>query len=163
MQRQVERLLRDSPEVSVESRDDYVRQQADQVDVVVAVPDVLVGLAVLIAVLGIVNTLALSVMERTRELGVIRAGDTRRGQVALTIVVESVVFSVFGALLGLVVGSSLWVAVVRALADRGLPVLSLPWSSMALLTVLSVVAGVLAAAPALRTSRVDLLRAIAYE
>jgi putative ABC transport system permease protein len=164
VRRQVARLLEDNPEVTVEERADYVRRQTDQVDVLVAVLDVLVTLAVVIAVLGIVNTLALSVLERTRELGVVRAVGMRRAQVAGMVVVESVVISVFGALLGVVVGSSLGVAVVRALADRGLSVLSLPWSTVALLAALAVVAGVLAAAaPAVRAARVDVLRAIAHE
>jgi putative ABC transport system permease protein len=124
----------------------------------------LLGLAVVIAVLGIVNTLALSIVERTRELGLVRAIGMRRGQVRLMVVVESVVIAVFGALLGLGVGSGLGAAIVRALKDQGVPQLSLPWESLGIFLGLAVLIGLLAAViPAIRASRTNVLDAIAYE
>ncbi len=161
---QVNALLRDNPEVSVRNQSDFVAQQANQVNSFAVMLYVLLGLALVIAVLGIVNTLALSVLERTRELGLLRAVGMRRTQIIHMVTVESVVISVFGALLGLAVGSGLGAAVVRALTEQGISVLVLPWGSMVVFLALAVVAGLLAAiAPAVRAARIDVLRAIAYE
>ena len=125
---------------------------------------ILLALTIVIAILGIVNTLALSILERTRELGLLRAVGLLRLQVAQMVTVESVVISVFGALLGLGVGCALGAAVVRALRDQGIPVLRFPWGTMAIFLALSVVVGLIAAIiPAVRAARPDVLRAIAYE
>ncbi len=125
---------------------------------------VLLGLAILIAVLGIVNTLALSVLERTRELGLLRAIGLRRAQTMRMITVEAVVISVFGALLGVAVGTGLGAAVVRALHDDGITELVLPWGQMALVLVLAAIIGVIAAVlPAIRAARLNVLGAIAHE
>jgi putative ABC transport system permease protein len=164
VQRQVAALLAGEPEVTVGSQADFAEQQTSQVDTVVLMLYVLLGLAIVIAVLGIVNTLALSIVERTRELGLLRAIGAGRGQVRQMVVVESVVISVFGALLGLAVGAGLGAAVVRALADQGIPELSVPWVSMSAFLGLAVVIGLLAAVvPSVRASRINVLRAIAYE
>jgi putative ABC transport system permease protein len=125
---------------------------------------ILLALAILIAVLGVVNTLALSVLERTRELGLLRAVGLGRAQTMRMVTVEAVVISVFGALLGLVVGAGLGAAVVQALHDQGITTLALPWTQMAVYLALAAVVGVVAAVlPAIRASRVNVLRAIAYE
>jgi putative ABC transport system permease protein len=80
------------------------------------------------------------------------------------VTVESVVISVFGALLGLVVGGALGAAVVRALRDQGIPVLSFPWVTIGVFLLLAVIVGLVAAiVPAVRAARTDVLRAIAYE
>src|SRR6266545_1828144 len=145
-------------------RQSYAAQQASQVNTFLIILYVLIGLAITIAVLGIVNTLALSVLERTRELGLIRAIGMRRAQVADMITVESVVIAVFGALLGLAVGSALGTAVVRALKDDGIAELSIPWQSLSTFLALAVLIGLLAAIiPAVRAARTDVLQAIAYE
>jgi putative ABC transport system permease protein len=115
-------------------------------------------------VLGIINTLALSVIERTRELGLLRAVGLRRSQTMRMITVESVVISVFGALLGLVVGIGLGAAVVQALKDEGFTDLALPWGQMITYLVLSAFIGVVAAIlPAIRAARLNVLNAISYE
>jgi len=164
VRQQVSTLIAGEPEVSVQDQSDFADQQTSQVDTVVLLLYLLLGLAVVIAVLGIVNTLALSIVERTRELGLVRAIGMRRGQVRLMVVVESVVIAVFGALLGLGVGSGLGTAVVRALNDQGIPDLSLPWASLGTFLVLAVLIGLLAAViPAIRASRTNVLDAIAYE
>ncbi len=164
VRRQAAALVADEPEVSVQDQSDFAAQQTSQVDTVVLMLYLLLGLAVIIAVLGIVNTLALSIVERTRELGLVRAIGMRRGQVRLMVVVESVVIAVFGALLGLAVGSGLGAAVVRALKDQGVPELSLPWASLGIFLGLAVLIGLLAAViPAIRASRTNVLDAIAYE
>jgi len=121
-------------------------------------------LSELIAVLGIVNTLALSVLERTRELGLVRAVGLSRPQAMRMVTVEAVVISVFGALLGVVVGTGLGVAVVKALKDDGITALALPWQSLGTYLLLGAVIGVIAAViPAIRAARTNVLQAIAYE
>jgi putative ABC transport system permease protein len=125
---------------------------------------VLLALAILIAVLGVVNTLALSVLERTRELGLLRAVGLGRGQTIRMVTVEAVVISVFGALLGVVVGAALGAAVVRALHGDGIDRLVLPWGGMALYLVLAALVGVLAAVlPSIRAARINVLTAIAAD
>src|SRR5690606_3284322 len=139
-------------------------QQTSQVDGVLTMIQVLLGLAILIAVLGIINTLALSVLERTRELGLLRAVGLGRAATVRMVTVEAVVISIFGALLGVVVGAGLGTAVVRALTDEGVDTLALPWSDMAESLLLAGLVGLVAALlPAVRAARTNGLNAIAYD
>jgi putative ABC transport system permease protein len=164
VQRRVDALLSDNPEVGVRSQSDFLAQLSSQVDTAVVMLYVLLGLSILIAVLGIVNTLALSILERTRELGLLRAVGMPRHQVTQMVAVESVVIASFGALLGMLVGSALGTAVVGAVPDEFVSVLSLPWGSMGVFLALAVLVGLAAAViPAVRAARTDVLRAIAYE
>jgi putative ABC transport system permease protein len=161
---QVDNLLKDSPEVTVQTREEFVGQSTQIFDGILIMVQVLLGLAMVIAVLGIINTLVLSVLERTRELGLLRAIGLRRGQTMRMITVESVVISIFGAVLGIVVGVALGAAVVRALKDQGFTDLALPWGLMASYLVAAAVVGVVAAIiPAIRAARLNVLNAIAYE
>ena len=161
---QVDTLLADSPEVTVADRAEFLDQQAAEVDQVLMMIQILLALAILIAVLGIVNTLALSVLERTRELGLLRAIGLRRAQTMRMVTVEAVVISVFGALLGLVVGSRTRRGRGPGPEGRRLTDLALPWSQMATYLVLAPLVGVVAAIlPAIRAARVNVLQAIAYE
>jgi putative ABC transport system permease protein len=160
----VQALLADNPEVGVRSQAAFLAQLASQVDTAVVMLYVLLGLSILIAVLGIINTLALSILERTRELGLLRAVGMFRSQLTEMVAVESVVIATFGALLGVLVGSALGTAVVRAVPDEFIAVLSLPWRSMAVVLGLAVLVGLVAAIiPAVRAARTDVLPAIAYE
>ncbi|MBW4700875.1 ABC transporter permease [Micromonospora sp. RL09-050-HVF-A] len=164
VQPQVEALLVDSPEVSVADRDAFIEQQTGSLDSLLTMIQILLALAIVIAVLGIVNTLALSVLERTRELGLLRAIGLRRAQTMRMITVEAVVISVFGALLGIVVGVGLGAAVVRALKDDGITDLILPWGQMGLFLLLAAIIGVVAAVlPAVRAARINVLGAIAHD
>ncbi|MFG2041916.1 ABC transporter permease [Dactylosporangium sp. NPDC048998] len=164
VQRQVDTLLKDNPEVSVANRAQYVAAQSAQFDQLLTMIQVLLALAILIAVLGIVNTLALSVLERTRELGLLRAIGMRRAQTMRMVTVEAVVISVFGALLGLGVGTGLGAAVVRALKNEGFTKMAFPWSQMATYLVLAALIGVIAAVlPSIRAARVNVLQAIAHD
>jgi len=164
IQQRVAALLTDNPEVAVRSQADFLAQLTSQVDTAVVMLYVLLGLSILVAVLGIINTLALSILERTRELGLVRAVGMGRSQVMQMVAVESIVIAVFGALLGVLVGAALGTAVVRAVPDEFVSVLSLPWRSTAVLLALAVVVGLAAAIlPAARAARTDVLRAIAYE
>jgi putative ABC transport system permease protein len=164
VRRQVDALLAESPEVTVVDRDGFLDQITGVFDTVLLMVRLLLALAMLIAVLGIVNTLALSVLERTRELGLLRAVGLDRRQATRMVTVEAVVISTFGALLGVAVGVGLGAAVVRALRTDGVQHLSLPWGSLAVYLLVGSAVGVVAALlPAVRAARVDVLRAISYE
>jgi len=124
----------------------------------------LLALAILIALLGIGNTLALSVFERTRELGVMRAVGMTRRQLRATIRWESVIIALQGTVLGLMIGVFFGWALVLAMKDQGLTVFSLPVLSLVIVVVLAAVAGVVAAIlPGRRAARLNILHAIVSE
>lgn len=151
-----------SPNISVKDQAEFKADQRKQINQILGFVLVLLALAVLIAALGIVNTLALSVFERTREIGLLRAVGMSRRQLRRMVRLEAVIISVFGAVLGVVVGVGFGWALVKALADQGVRTLVIPWPSLALYIVLAAVIGVLAAVlPARRAARQDVLAAIA--
>ena len=124
----------------------------------------LLGAALLIAILGVANTLLLSVTERTREIGLLRAVGVTRKAVWGMITLESVVMALFGTLLGIILGVGLGAALVNSLGEYGFERAVVPWMWIAIYTVLSMIAGVLAAVwPAYRASRLDILKAIAAD
>jgi putative ABC transport system permease protein len=142
----------------------YVAQQATQIDQLLNLVYVLLILAVLIALIGIANTLALSVYERTHELGLLRAVGMTRSQLRAGIRTESVVIALIGAIEGLVVGLAFGWAMVRALGSTGVTVLSIPVGQLVIIAVLAGLAGVVAAlGPSRRASRLDVLQAITAE
>lgn len=158
----LERAVAAYPNVEVEDRAEFVGEAEDQVDQVVTLISILLLLSVVIAILGVVNTLALSVIERTRELGLLRAIGMSRRQVRRMVRVESVVISVFGGLLGLVVGAVFGVALQRALVDQGVTALAFPVGTLLIYLAVAAAAGVAAAwLPARRASRLDVLAAVA--
>ncbi len=123
----------------------------------------LVGFSAIIAAVGMVNTLSLSVLQRTRELGLLRAVGTSRGQVRRMVRYEAVITALIGGVLGVVLGVVFAIVVSRPLADEGFT-LSIPVVTLLLMLVLATVAGVIAAiGPARRASRLDVLDALAYE
>jgi putative ABC transport system permease protein len=147
--------------VSVETRDGFKGSIASQVDGLLGLLYGLLGLAIVIAVLGIVNTLALSVVERRREIGMLRAIGMQRAQVRRTIYLESLLIAVFGALLGLGLGVTYGSLFVGALHGQGLDTVSVPWTQSVLFLVLSAAVGVLAALwPGARAARTRPLDAI---
>jgi putative ABC transport system permease protein len=150
--------------VSVQDSDEFVDSQASQVNTMLTILYVLLALSVIIAVLGIVNTLALSVFERTREIGLLRAVGLSRGQLSRMITIEAVSIAVFGALLGTVLGLGLGIALRRGLASDGLEILAIPWGMLVSLIVASIFAGIIAAVlPSIRAVRLDVLKAISSE
>jgi putative ABC transport system permease protein len=161
---QVNDALANSPEVSAQTREEYIGGQTVIFDFLLGAVQVLLLVAIAISVLGVVNTLVLSVLERTRELGMLRAIGLRRSQTMRMITVESIVISLFGTILGLVVGLGLGVAVVNALKDDGISELTLPYGLMIIYLFAAVIIGVGAAIiPAVRAARLNVLNAIAYE
>jgi putative ABC transport system permease protein len=160
----LEALLVDSPEMNVQNQKEYLDGLTGEITQFLLMIQVLLGLAILIAVLGVINTLALSVLERTRELGLLRAIGLSRMATMRMVTVEAVVITVFGALLGLGVGAGLGSAVVKGLSDDGLKDIVLPWQQMGIYLVVGAVVGVLAAVlPAIKAARTNVLKAIAYE
>ncbi|WP_448073594.1 ABC transporter permease [Georgenia yuyongxinii] len=124
----------------------------------------LLGLSVVIAVLGIVNTLALAVIERTREIGLMRAVGLGRAQLGATIVIESVLTAVFGTLLGVAIGVGLASALPSVFAEQGLTELAVPWDLLGVMVLVSGLVGVVAAVlPAWRATSLPVLQAVADE
>ncbi len=157
LQKTVEKL----PVVTVQDEQQFADQQRAPIDQLVLMVDALLGLALVIAVLGIVNTLALSIIERTREIGLLRAIGLGRGQLRLMVTLESVVMAVLGAVLGVTLGVCFGMAMMYAVRDQGLDVIAIPWTQLVVFLGLAVVIGVLAAVlPARRAARLDVLTAI---
>jgi putative ABC transport system permease protein len=164
LQGRLDAVVKDLPIVTVKDQAAFADEQRAPIDQLVLMIFALLGLALVIAVLGIVNTLALSVIERTREVGLLRAIGLSRAQLRLMITLESVVIAVLGALLGVVLGIGFGIAMMYAVRDEGLEVISIPWSQLGIFLAASVVVGVLAAVfPARRAGRLDVLLAIATE
>ncbi len=151
------------PTAEALDRTAYKDNQGDQVNQVLLLVYVLLALSVLISLFGIVNTLALSIYERTREFGMLRAIGMSRRQLRQIVRYESVITSIMGAALGCVLGVLLAAVIMQPLRDEGFE-LSIPVLSILGFMVLAAVAGVLAAIlPARRASRLDVLDALAYE
>jgi len=148
--------------VQVKDREEFKGSQGKQIDTLLAVLYGLLALAIVIAILGIINTLALSVVERRREIGMLRAVGMQRPQVRRTIYLESVLIAVFGAAVGVLLGVAFGWGFVSTLADEGLDVIAVPWGQVVAMLLGSAVVGVLAALwPAARAARTKPLEAIA--
>ena len=149
------------PVIEPLSKDAWLDEQVAQIDQLLTLIYALLALSIIVALFGIVNTLVLSITERTRELGMLRAIGTSRRQVRAMIRAEAVITALIGGVLGVVLGSGLALLVSRVVEDF---TLDFPVVSMIALLVLAAVAGVLAAVlPARRAARLDVLRALAYE
>jgi putative ABC transport system permease protein len=160
----VEQRVHESfPTVDTLNQQELKDRQEEQINQLVAFFYVLLALAVIISLLGIVTTLALSIHERTRELGMLRAVGMSRRQVRRLVRYEAVITALIGAILGTILGVIFAALVSRPLADEGFE-LAYPFGTLIILLVLAALAGVLAAIwPARRAARLDVLRALAYE
>lgn len=152
------------PQYKVQNQADYKQTLKDQIGQLLNIVYGLLALAIIVAVLGVVNTLALSVVERTREIGLLRAIGLSRRQLRRMIRMESVVIALFGALLGLGLGMGWGMAAQKLLALEGLKVLEIPWPTIVTVFVASAFVGLFAAlVPAFRAGRMNVLNAIATE
>ncbi len=152
------------PQYRVSDQTDYKQQLKDQIGQLLNMVYGLLALAIIVAVLGVVNTLALSVVERTREIGLMRAIGLSRRQLRRMIRMESVVIALFGALLGLGLGMGWGATAQKLLALEGLNVLDIPWPTIIGVFVGSAFVGLFAAlVPAFRAGRMNVLNAIATE
>ncbi|WP_324783185.1 ABC transporter permease [Streptomyces sp. H51] len=156
--------LHDYPQYTVRDQTDYKQALKDQIGQLLNMIYGLLALAIIVAVLGVVNTLALSVVERTREIGLMRAIGLSRRQLRRMIRLESVVIALFGALLGLGLGMGWGATAQKLLALEGLKVLDIPWPTIIAVFVGSAFVGLFAAlVPAFRAGRMNVLNAIATE
>ena len=159
-----EDIVADTYQYSVNDANQLSDKVGQRINQMLAVLYGLLGLSIVIAILGIVNTLVLSVSERTREIGLMRAVGLGKTQLAGEIITESVLTSLYGTVLGGATGVVLAAALKKILEDQGLTSLSIPWNQMVGMLALSVVVGIIAALwPALRASRLPVLDAIATE
>jgi putative ABC transport system permease protein len=160
----VQNALSGYPNVWVQTRDQYEQSQASSVNGLLGLVYALLALAVIIALIGIVNTLMLSVIERTHEIGLLRAVGMRRRQVRSMIRSEAVILSIFGAIPGIVIGTPMGLALVAATGDEGITETSVPYFTLAIFLIVATVLGLIAAGwPARRAAKVDVLAAIATE
>jgi putative ABC transport system permease protein len=151
------------PEAKVETRDEFRDRQLRLLDRVLNVLYALLALSIVVSLFGIVNTLVLSVFERTRELGMLRAIGMTRRQIGWMVRHESIVTALIGAALGIAVGAFLAALVTQALSDEGL-VFAVPYGTLVVFVVIAIAAGILAAIlPARRAARLNVLEALQYE
>jgi putative ABC transport system permease protein len=161
VERAVNRLLAPYPTVQVQTRAQFEKSAVGSVNQLLGLIYALLALAVVIALVGIVNTLMLSVFERTREIGLLRAVGMKRRQVRTMVRTESVILSVFGAIIGILIGTGMGIALVSSLKLTDTVV---PTSSLIVFLFLSAVLGLVAATwPARRAAKLDVLAAIAAE
>ena len=160
----IEGALQDFPNLEVQDQAAFRDKQAGFVDTLLNLVTALLAMSIVIALFGIVNTLGLSIYERTRELGLLRAVGMDRRSVKRMIRWESVIIAILGGLLGIVVGIGFGVALQKALESEGVTVLDIPVPQLLTYLVLAGLAGVLAAIfPARRAAKLNVLEAISYE
>ena len=148
---------------SIHTRQEFIDSFRAGIDQILTVFYALLGLSLLIAGIGVINTMAMSVMERTREIGLLRAVGLGRGQLRLTVTIESVLTALFGTLLGLGLGVGIALLFPRVLGELGLSAANVPWGNLGVMLIVAVVVGVLAAAwPARRAARLPVLDAISH-
>jgi putative ABC transport system permease protein len=161
---QIDPVVKDLPTIELQDQAGFADAQNEQVDNFLLLIYALLGLSIIIAALGIVNTLALSVIERTREVGLLRAIGLSRRQLRRMVRLESIAIAVLGAVLGILIGIVFGVSLIKALSDQGLDVLAVPWLLLVVFVVIAAVIGVLAAwLPARRAAKLNVLQAITTE
>jgi len=159
----VKTMDREFPVIEVRNQQELKENQEEQINQLLGLIYALLALAVIVSLFGIANTLALSIHERTRELGMLRAIGMSRRQVRTMIRYEAVITALIGALLGMVIGVIFAALIAQPLKDEGFA-LSYPVGQLIAMLVFAAIAGVAAAiGPARRASRLDVLEALHYE
>jgi putative ABC transport system permease protein len=160
----LEAVVAPFPGAELQDLTEFKQAQTDQANQFLIIVYVLLALALVIAIVGVINTLLLSVYERTRELGLLRAVGMSRSQVRASVRFESVIISLIGTLTGLLIGLVFGWALVQALKDQGITVFSIPTGQLIVFVLIAALAGVGAALyPAFRAGRLNVLAAIATE
>jgi putative ABC transport system permease protein len=160
----LDQIVSSVPGAKLQSVKEFTKAQTDQANQFLVIVYVLLALALIIAIIGVINTLLLSVYERTRELGLLRAVGMSRRQVRSSIRAESVIISLIGTIIGLGIGLVFGWALVQALYDEGITSFAVPWAQLVTIVIIAALAGVGAALyPARRAARLDVLRAISSE
>jgi putative ABC transport system permease protein len=159
----LERAIAPYPGTKLRTSAEYEKLNQSWIDGLVGLLYAMLGLSVIVSLFGIVNTLALAVFERTRELGTLRAVGMTRRQVRRMMRHESIIVALIGAVLGMTVGLLLAALVTHALSGEGLEY-SIPAGTLVAFLIIAIVAGMLAAIlPARRASRLNVLQALQYE
>lgn len=157
----VDEVASEFPQLAVQDNSEFQEGLEDQIGQILIIVNALLGLCLIIAFFGIINTMALSVLERTREIGLLRAVGMTRSQLRSSVRWEAVIVGVFGALLGVIMGVLLAYAGITALPDDFITQTAIPWVNLVLYIVLGAVLGVLAAYfPARRAAKLNVLDAI---
>jgi len=161
---QLDEIENQYPTVQIQDQTEFKESITGQINQLLNLVYALLGLSVIIAIFGVVNTLALSIIERTREIGMLRAVGMQRSQVRAMIRWESIVISFFGAFTGVALGLILGVSLQQMLVDDGITELAIPWALIVVVLVATGIVGVLAAVwPARRAANLDVLMAIRTE
>jgi putative ABC transport system permease protein len=161
---QAEAILQDYPNAELQTPDEFKASAASQIDQIVQLIYVMLFLAILIALLGIANTLALSIYERRHEIGLLRAVGMTRGQVRSSVRWEAVIIALFGTALGLAIGIIFGAAIVRSLRSAGFTGFAIPYGQLLIVAVIAAAAGVIAAIqPARKAAKLDILASIATQ
>jgi putative ABC transport system permease protein len=164
VQPEIEDAVSDFPTANVQSVDEYKDAIGGQFDAILLLMLGLLALALFIAFIGIANTIALSVIERTRELGLLRAVGASRRQLRSMIRWESAIIAVFGTLLGLVIGLLGGWGLIKAFSDEGFTAFEIPWGQIVAVVLIAAALGIFAAVwPAWRAGRMNVLDAIHSE
>jgi putative ABC transport system permease protein len=160
----LDELVGEFPNIEINDQAEFKEEQNRLIDQVFGIVLVLLVLSVIISAFGIANTLALSIYERVRELGLLRAVGMQRAQLGWMIVVEAVIVSLLGAVLGIAIGILFGWAMQLALSELGVSAFAVPWGLLVVFAIVAAILGLFASiAPAVRASRIKVLDAIAYE
>jgi putative ABC transport system permease protein len=156
--------LEEFPLLLVQQESEIIQELNTFIDQLLLMITLLLSAALVIAVLGVANTMSLSVTERTREIGLLRAVGLRRGSVWRMVTLESVIIAVFGAIVGSILGVGLGAAIIDSLESFGFGTPVVPYKWLGLYVIMAVIAGIIAAiAPAARASNVNILEAVTTE
>jgi putative ABC transport system permease protein len=161
----LEKSFADNPTAKVQTNDEFKKSAASQMNTFLTIVYAMLALAVIIAIIGIVNTLALSILERTRELGLLRAVGMSRRQLRTTVRIEALLIAMTGTIIGLVLGTAIGAALIKSFGpDQALTGFAIPWIRLIVVLIAGMVVGFLAAVlPTRRATRLDPLDALATE
>lgn len=164
VQENVRATLADQPTIAVYTKTDLVSEIGSTINTVLAILYALLGLSIVVAIVGIINTLGLAVNERTTEIALMRAIGTSKLQIAGTIITEAILTSLYGTIIGILIGLGTGIGLITYTKEVGISVLSVPWTTLLALLAGTIIIGILAAVgPARRAARAPILESITSE